>query len=114
MVETLKPQAAADLLSHHTVEVIDVRDEREWCTGHLANARLVPFETFRADPEKAVARDHAVLFVCAKGVRSLAAAKLAERLGYAKIYSLDGGTKEWAKAGLPLITGSGDALATAA
>jgi rhodanese-related sulfurtransferase len=115
MVETLKPEAAAQLLSSSpSIDVIDVRDEREWCTGHLPNARLVPLETFRADPEKAVARDHAVLFVCAKGVRSLSAAKLAERLGYQRIYSLDGGTKEWAKAGLPLITGSGDALATAA
>jgi rhodanese-related sulfurtransferase len=111
MVETLKPADAAQLLSSRSVDVIDVRDEREWQAGHLPNARLVPLETFRADPEKAVARDHAVLFVCAKGVRSLSAAKLAERLGYAQIYSLDGGTKEWARAGLPLVT---DAIATAA
>jgi rhodanese-related sulfurtransferase len=111
MVETLKPHDAVQLLASKNVDVIDVRDEREWCTGHLPNARLVPLETFRADPEKAVARDHAVLFVCAKGVRSLAAAKLAERLGYDHIYSLDGGTKEWAREGLPLVT---DALASAA
>jgi rhodanese-related sulfurtransferase len=114
MVETLKPRDAAQLLASSDVDVIDIRDAREWQAGHLPNARLVPFETFRADPEKAVARDHAVLFVCSKGMRSLAAAKLAERLGYEKIYSLDGGTKEWTRAGLPLVIGSGDSLATAA
>ena len=114
MVETLKPYDAAQLLASGPVDVIDVRDAGEWQAGHLPNAKLVPLETFRADPEKAVARDHAVLFVCAKGVRSLSAAKLAERLGYEKIYSLDGGTKEWAREGLPLVIGSGDELATAA
>jgi rhodanese-related sulfurtransferase len=42
--------------------------------------------------------------VCAKGARSLTAAKLAERFGYAQIYSLDGGTREWARAGYQLVT----------
>ena len=105
MVKTLEPKDAAQLLATETsIVVIDVRDEREWCTGHVAGSRLVPLETFRANPEAALDRDAAVLFVCAKGVRSLTAAKLVERLGWSTIYSLEGGTKEWVRAGLPLVT----------
>ncbi len=44
------------------------------------------------------------MFVCAAGVRSEAAARLAASLGFKKVYNLSGGTRAWAKAGLPLET----------
>jgi rhodanese-related sulfurtransferase len=47
-----------------------------------------------------------LVFICAKGVRSLAAAKLADRFGYDRVYNLEGGTKEWARSGLDLIIDS--------
>ncbi|MDB4957755.1 MAG: rhodanese-like protein [Myxococcales bacterium] len=104
MVQTLTALEAAALLGSQRVDVVDVRDEREWVTGHLAGSRLVPLDQLRADPDAALSRDSIVLFVCAKGVRSLTAAKLAERLGYTAIYNLEGGTTQWARAGLPLVT----------
>ena len=36
-------------------------------------------------------------------VRSLTAAKLAERLGYLAVYNVDGGTSACARAGFPLV-----------
>jgi rhodanese-related sulfurtransferase len=111
MVETIHPKDAAELLAAPGVDIVDVRDEQEWSAGHLPGARVIPLETLRADPEKLLARDATIVFVCAKGVRSLAAAKLAERLGYAHVYSLEGGTKEWARAGLPLIAEQRDRAA---
>ncbi len=104
MVETVNPRQAAELIATPGLEIVDVRDNREWsASGHIPGARHVPLETLRADPDAVLARDHAVMFVCGKGVRSLAAAKLAERLGFDRVYSLEGGTKEWARAGLPLV-----------
>lgn len=41
--------------------------------------------------------------ICAKGSRSLTAAKLAERLGYETIYNVDGGTAACARAGFLLV-----------
>lgn len=70
----------------------------EYATG----GRLVPLDLLRADPDAVLVHGTPIVFVCAKGVRSMQAAKLAERFGYATIYNLDGGTKEWARAGLPL------------
>lgn len=102
MVETLTAAAAAELVSQIDVDVVDVRDDREWNTGHIAGARHIPFEQLRADPEAYLARKP-ILFICARGVRSLSAAKLAERFGYTQIYNLDGGTSAWSKAGLPLV-----------
>jgi rhodanese-related sulfurtransferase len=101
MVQIIPPNAVQALIESGSVDVVDVREPREWSTGHIPHARLVPLDELRANPETALGRD-GVVFVCAKGVRSLAAAKLAERLGFSHLYSLDGGTSNWVRAGLPL------------
>lgn len=106
MVHTITAADLAELVSTHVVDLIDVRDPDEWQAGHIDGARLVPLEQLRADPDAALARDMATVFVCAKGVRSMQAAKLAERFGYERVYHLDGGTKEWARAGRPLVSES--------
>jgi rhodanese-related sulfurtransferase len=103
MVETITAHELAELMSQG-VDVVDVRDAHEWAAAHIAGSRLVPLETLRADPDAVLSRDNAIVFVCAKGVRSLTAAKLAERFGYARIYNLDGGTNAWARSGLGLTS----------
>jgi len=104
MIRSVTPREANELIESGDVDVIDVREVREWVGGHLPKARLVPLDQLRANPEAAQLRDN-VVFVCAKGMRSLTAAKLAERLGLSRLYNLDGGTSGWVKAGLPLAFG---------
>ena len=84
------------------VDVVDVRDPSEWSGGHIPGARLVPLEQLRAAPKCAIPRDK-VVFICAAGVRSQTAARVAASLGHTTIYSLNGGTRAWVKAGLPLV-----------
>jgi len=102
MVATISAREAADIISNGDVDVVDVRDENEFTAGHIPNARLVPLDKLRESPENALSRD-SIIFVCAKGARSLTAAKIAARLGFSKLYNLDGGTASWVKAGLPLV-----------
>ncbi len=102
MVESITATELAALLTHQQIDLIDVRDRNEWDAGHIPGARSVPLEQLRADPDAVLSHDHITIFICAKGVRSLAAAKLADRFGFTKVYSVDGGTKEWASQGLPL------------
>lgn len=102
MVHTVTPTALTELVSSDAVDLIDVRDASEWEAGHIDGARLVPLEQLRADPDAALVRGPAIVFICAKGIRSMQAAKLAERFGYERIYTLEGGTKEWVKAGRSL------------
>jgi rhodanese-related sulfurtransferase len=83
--------------------VIDVREPDEFAGGHIAGARLVPLTTLRAAPRASLPED-GVLFVCAGGVRSQTAARLAGHYGVTRVFNLSGGTKAWVKAGLPLAT----------
>lgn len=103
MVTSINAAELADLVAGGA-DVIDVREHLEYAVGHIAGSRVVPLETLRADPDAVLERGRPVVFICAKGVRSLAAAKLADRFGYENIYSLEGGTKEWARGGLPLAS----------
>jgi adenylyltransferase/sulfurtransferase len=105
MVETITISELAELMaSDSSLDLIDVRNVDEWEAGHIGGVRLVPLDTFRADPDAALAgsRGRKLIFICAKGVRSMQAAKLAERFGYENLYNLDGGTKEWARLGYPV------------
>ena len=100
MVQCLMPRDAAALLDAGNVEVIDVRDPDEWASGHLPGARNVPLGALKTDPERYIPKDR-VLFVCARGQRSLTAAEIALQLGRTDVYSLEGGTSAWEKNGLP-------------
>jgi rhodanese-related sulfurtransferase len=102
VIEPLTPQQASELISRHEVEVIDVRDPGEWSGGHVPGARLVPLEQLRASPKTMLGRD-GVLFVCAAGVRSQTAARIAAAQGLTRIYNLSGGTRGWVKAGFALV-----------
>jgi rhodanese-related sulfurtransferase len=101
MVKPLSPKQASERIAQGGIAVIDVREPHEWIDGHVPTARLVPLAQFRQNPKAELAHD-GVLFVCAAGVRSETAARLAAQSGFKEIYNLTGGTRAWVKAGLAL------------
>jgi rhodanese-related sulfurtransferase len=103
MVATLSPARLSELLSNPNAQLIDVRDHHEWAGGHIEGSRSLPLEELRADPERELPKDALLIFICAKGSRSLTAAKLVDRLGYQNVYNVEGGTAAWARSGLPLV-----------
>jgi hydroxyacylglutathione hydrolase len=98
----ISPGEANALMARGEVDVIDVRVPSEWSCGHIAGSRLVPLGRFQASPKGALSRD-GVVFVCAAGIRSQTAARIAEASGFVRVYNLVGGTRAWARAGLPLV-----------
>jgi rhodanese-related sulfurtransferase len=102
MIHSLDAKEAQELIARGNFDVVDVREPREWSTGHLPGSRLVPLDRLRASPAVALPRD-GVIFVCAAGIRSQTAAKVAEANGLRDLYNLNGGTRGWVNAGLPLV-----------
>jgi rhodanese-related sulfurtransferase len=81
--------------------IIDVRTSDEYAKGHIAGAINIPIGTLAVDrlpPGQ-------VLTTCSTGGRGGRAADLLDRAGRTA-FSIDGGTKAWAAAGLPIVTGS--------
>lgn len=100
MVVNITPQRAWELISKGEVDVVDVREPAEWERGHVPGARLVPLDQVRSNPKSLPSEG--VVFVCAGGVRSQTAGRVAVQHGATRVYSVIGGTASWIKAGLPL------------
>jgi rhodanese-related sulfurtransferase/transcriptional regulator with XRE-family HTH domain len=83
------------------VAIVDVRNPDEFSKGHLADAINVPLDKIRADAQKVLTWEK-ILFVCARGSRSMEAAGLATAAGVIDVYSLEGGTLGWQNAGFPV------------
>jgi rhodanese-related sulfurtransferase/transcriptional regulator with XRE-family HTH domain len=107
MVKTLEPALALALIAAGGLDIVDVRDPRDWASGHVPGARSLPLDELRSI-NRGNAKDKVstgkVLFVCARGVRSMSAAQLTEDAGHTEVYSLEGGMLAWAGAGMAIET----------
>src|SRR5438105_1189883 len=101
MPNIVDPAQAKALVAAGDLDVVDVREPHEWAQGHVPGARNVPLNDVLADPRGKLLRER-VLFVCARGTRSLTAAKAAEAAGRRDVFTLEGGTLAWQSAGYPL------------
>jgi sulfur-carrier protein adenylyltransferase/sulfurtransferase len=89
--ELLVPQAAGD----GPLELIDVREPREFAAAHLERARNIPLGQLEAQLPSLQGQAVPV-FICRSGRRSLAACELAIRYGIGRVAHLEGGLLAWA------------------
>lgn len=99
----LSPTQAVLLINREKAHVVDVRSAEEFASGHLIGARHVAVENIAAELAKAVPdKKRPLILVCASGMRSQKAQRIALQMGYEKVHSLGGGLKNWQDANLPL------------
>lgn len=100
--EALQRQRAGAVL-------LDVRETFEQATGMAAGAVPLPRGEI-AQGIAAVVPDSSteILAICAHGQRSLMAAGMLQRMGYANVVSVAGGTARWIEEGLPTARPGGD------
>lgn len=79
--------------------VVDVREPREYRTGHIAEAISMPLSTILGG-DIALARDRRIILVCRSGRRSRRAAIALHMAGYDNVAVLDGGMIAWEAADL--------------
>lgn len=74
--------------------LIDVRHPREYESGHLPGAHLIPLDEL---PDRLEDLDPKKLTItyCAKGIRSRAAAALLLGSGFREVHSIEGGLEAW-------------------
>jgi rhodanese-related sulfurtransferase len=79
-------------------QIIDVRDDREWASGHLPGAVHIPLSQVEARLAE-IGRDRAVVTYCATGIRSIDASYALKKAGYTDVRALAGGIEAWKRAG---------------
>lgn len=88
--------------------VIDLRARQEFDAGHIGDARNVP----QADLEKEAEalkkwRDKTVITYGSDGGDGATAARALMKLGFTKVFSLDGGLNAWLKDNMPITKSTG-------
>lgn len=79
--------------------LVDVREAEEYDFEHVPGAVLLPLSFLDGDDFPPLT-DKKVVFMCAVGKRSAAAAKQIQQAGFTNLYNLEGGLNAWRDAGL--------------
>jgi rhodanese-related sulfurtransferase len=86
--------------------LVDVREESEWAKDHLPKAMFLGKGIIERDIEQKVPDTGAeIVLYCGGGFRSALAADSLQKMGYTKVYSMDGGIRDWREKQYPLETG---------
>ena len=104
-IPSLTPYAATQLLNDGSALFMDVRDEKEYKTGHIKGARSVPVNDLQKqlhELEKFKEKD--VVVYCDNGMRTSRITGKLKKLGFTKLNTLAGGLTSWEKSNLPLVT----------
>ena len=83
-------------------QLVDVRSGAEFASGHIPGAVNIPMDQIEARLDDLVL-DHPIVLVCQTSQRARMTAGLLEPCGR-HIAVLEGGTKAWIDAGLPIVS----------
>ncbi len=82
--------------------IVDVRQPEEWtATGVPVGARLIPLPDFEQRAPTELPKDQDIYVICNSGNRSRTASDMLIKLGYTRVFNVDGGIQAWLTAGLP-------------
>ena len=102
-IQEVDSLAALQLINHKNAFILDVREQNEYDSGHILNAKLIPLGKLKSRlGELEKFRKRSIVVVCRGGNRSNAAVALLNKEGFAQAISLAGGVVAWEKAKLPL------------
>ena len=92
--EITPTELASLLLDGADLDLIDVREPREWDFAHLAGARLIPLGTL-GDALPTLDRSRQIVVMCRSGQRSASAALQLQAAGFTRVRNLAGGILRW-------------------
>ena len=99
-------QTCQRLANNPDAILMDVREDKEWMTGHTVGAVHLGKGILERDIELVVPDKGAeVIMYCGGGFRSVLTAEVAKRMGYTNVHSLIGGHKALVNAGWDMENG---------
>jgi len=103
-VPSLTTAEAINLINRDHAIVIDVRNDAEFASGHIVDARNIPLDKLAERlNELAKFKDKPVLVNCQRGMRSAKACNILRKAEFTKVNNLAGGIDAWLAAKLPVV-----------
>jgi len=97
------PMIAEELAGADPPLVLDIRNPREWETGHIPESLNIPLNRIQERIAE-VPRDRRIAVHCAGGYRSSIAASILQQYGVTNLIEMAGGIAAWDAAKLPMTT----------
>jgi len=99
----LSPLQATQLMNHQNAVLVDVREDKEYQEGHIANAMHIPLSKINDQAQKLDKyKKRPIIAYCRTGSRSGSACNRLQKHGFESVYNLRGGLMAWQKDNLPL------------
>lgn len=99
----ISAEALGERLRNGGLQILDVRREPEWESGHIEGASWWPLDNFKVAPPE-IDRNIPIAVHCKGGYRSMIACSLLQRAGFQNLMNVVGGFDAWQQAGLPVVT----------
>ena len=98
------PQQAVMLINRKNAVVVDVRDKKEFESGHIVDSINIPLAKLKQRlTELKKHKEKPLVVVCKLGQHSGEGAKMLQEAGHAEVFKLSGGLTEWKAQSLPLV-----------
>lgn len=102
-IKLLSPNEAVLLVNRENGVLVDVCEPNEYREGHIPRAVNLPLSQLKEHlGELEKYKQRPIVLSCRSGNRSIKAAIMLKRQGFAKVYSLAGGLLAWQRENLPV------------
>ena len=103
--KSVSPAEATRMINKQDGVVVDIRNSKEFNTGHLTNALNIPL----ADLDRRISeldkhKQHPVIVVCNLGQTSGTACRKLKSAGFTNAVRLSGGISEWRAQSMPVVS----------
>ena len=94
---------AVRLINQDDALTLDVREDKEFCDGHILNAVNIPLGLLEGRlKEIEQHKESPVIIYCRSGQRAAKAGAVLKRQGFTSIHKLNGGMLAWVDANMPV------------
>ena len=105
-VKMLLPDEVTRLINREDAQVIDIRPQKDFETGHIIDAINMNVDDIATQLDKLKKyKDKGIIFCCTSGTVSVKEVRKLMVEGFEKVYCLRGGIMAWQNASLPLTKG---------
>lgn len=102
-IKQIGPVEATHLINHQDALILDVREDKEFATGHIINSLHIPMSKVQDRlTELNKHKSSPVIVSCRSGSRSNSTCALLRKNGFENVANLKGGLMAWQSANMPL------------
>lgn len=94
------------------VVILDTRQQEEYNTSHLPDAKFVDYDKFDVEKLNGVPKNAKVVVYCSVGYRSERIGEKLQKAGYENVYNLYGGIFEWVNQEQTIVDKKGEPTTT--